>query len=92
MSTDQTQEEVAKALNALVDKGNRPKLTLGNDGDVYVRNRAARRKRPIVDRNFTKSTHKDKKLRSKNAKRINYRKRAAARAGKNRQENSSQIS
>ena len=64
-----TQEEVAKALNALVDKGNRPNLTLGNDGDVYVRNRAARRKRPVVDRNFTKSTHKDKKLRSKNAKR-----------------------
>jgi len=91
MSTDQTQEEIEKALQ---DAANRPQMAFNNEGDTYVINRAARRSKPrrrtvrLIDRivaleNYTKSTHQDKKRRSKNAKRSEYRKRAAARAAKN---------
>lgn len=57
-----------------------------------VINRAMRRAKPPTDVEYTKSTHRIKKLRSKNAKTKQQRKRDAARARKARKENYSQIS
>lgn len=71
-----------------------PKTAISNEGEIYTLNRAARRRRPkklrtiIVDyvhvplNKLTKSTHKIKKQGAKNAKRNDYRQRAAKRARK----------
>ncbi len=58
----------------------------------YKPNRAERRRKPITDPQFTKSTHRMKKERAKNAKSPQQRKRAIANARKARKENFTQVS
>ena len=58
----------------------------------YKPNRAERRRKPIRDPQFTKATHKLKKLRSKNAPTKQQRKRAIANARKARKESYTQVS
>ena len=58
----------------------------------YKPNRAERRRRPSTDPKYTKMTHKMKKERAKHAKSPQQRKRAIAKARKDRKESYSQIS
>jgi len=58
----------------------------------YKPNRAERRRKPIDNPWFTKATHKFKKIREKNAKSKQQRKRAIANARKARKANITQIS
>ena len=61
-------------------------------GEDYKPNRAERRRKPIDNPWYTKATHKFKKIREKNAKNKQQRKRAIANARKNRKENFTQVS
>lgn len=58
----------------------------------YKPNRAERRRKPISDPWYTKATHKFKKIRNKNAKSPQQRKRAIANARKARKENLEEVS
>lgn len=58
----------------------------------YKPNRAERRRKPADDPWFTKATHKFKKIRNKNAKSPQQRKRAIAIARKARKENYTEVS
>ena len=57
-------------------------LHIDNQGDVYIRNRAMRRKKLPTDDKFTQSTHSINKKRNKNVKRKNQLKRKLARIRK----------
>ena len=70
----------------------KPKMLMNNDGGTYVNNRAARRNKELTDNWYTKATHKIKKIRSKNAKSKQQRKRELARARKARKESYSEES
>lgn len=67
------------------------KLHFDNDGNVYSRNRAARRNRPPTDNWYTKATHSIKKKRNKNVKTDQQRKREIAGARKARTQSSTQV-
>lgn len=58
----------------------------------YKPNRAERRRKPINNPWYTKATHKFKKIRNKNAKSPQQRKRAIALARKARKENYTEVS
>lgn len=80
------------------------RVQIDNEGNTYVSNRARRRRKPMKARTYildyvhvpenmhTKSTAKIKKIRRKNAKTEQQRKRDAARARKAYQEGDSQVS
>lgn len=99
---EMSKEEFDKAME-MIDAGDSG-LRLNNDGEVYVPNRAARRKKPrkarIINIDYivapanalTKATHRIKKLRSKNAKKTQYRIRAATLARQASEENNKKVS
>ena len=66
------------------------KNLLSGEGRTF--NRAARRRKPPTDNQFTKATNKLKKLRSRNAKTKQQRARDVARARKAREESNPQVS
>lgn len=82
----------------------KPKLQLNNEGEVYSPNRATRHRKPqkarvvtvdyveVPENAYTKSTHKIKKERAKNARTKQQRKRDAAKARKARKEDYTQVS